>query len=37
MDAVIRATKAAGNKAQPLVEIGTPMTGDLFKLDAALR
>lgn len=37
IDAIARATEAAGSKPETLVELGTPMTGELFQLDEALR
>ena len=37
INAIVRATEAAGNEPEPLVELATPVTGELFRIDKALR
>ena len=37
IEAIARATEAAGSEPEPLVELATPMTGELFRIDEALR
>ena len=36
-DTEVRATEAAGSEPEPLFELATPMTGELFRIDEALR